>query len=324
MRVLIAGGTGVIGRALIPALVEAGHEPIALARSANRASVATEAGARFVRANALDRGSLISAFTASRPDAIVKLMTAIPQQLNPKRLSAEFELTNRLRTEGTRNLLDAARGLGGVRIISQSVAFAYAPGPGLASEEAPLWSGAPRQFRPVVAALQELERLTLGARGILLRFGHLYGPGTVFAPDGSLTRQVRAGKVPIVGRGTSVFSFLHTRDAAKAVCAALDDGEPGIFNIVDDDPVEVGRWLPELAGLVSSPAPKRVPDFLARLFVGSWGVAYMTRLRGASNRRAREVLSWEPGYASWRQGFEHELSFPHPTQGEMLRAAPAA
>ena len=146
----------------------------------------------------------------------------------------------------------------------------------------------------------------------------------MFAPDGSLTHQVRAGQVPIVGAGTSVFSFLHTRDAAKAVCAALDHGEPGIFNIVDDDPVELRRWLPELAGLVSAPGPKRVPGVLARLFVGSWGVAYMTRLRGASNRRPREVLSWEPGYASWRQGFEHELSSPHPTQGEMLRPAPAA
>ena len=141
-----------------------------------------------------------------------------------------------------------------------------------------------------------------------LRFGHLYGPGTVFAPDGEMTRQIREGNVPIAGGGTSVFSFLHTKDAATAVCAAIDHEERGTFNIVDDDPVEVHTWLPALARMLGAPAPKRVPAVLARLFVGAWGVAYMTKLSGASNRRACEVLGWKPMFRSWRQGFKQELS----------------
>lgn len=158
-------------------------------------------------------------------------------------------------------------------------------------------------------ALLELERLTAETGGVVLRLGHLYGPGTMFASDGSYTAQVRAGKVPIVGDGTGRFSFIHTHDAATAIIAAVDKPEvTGALNVVDDEPAEVRHWLPMLARVAGGAAPRRVPAAIARLAVGSWGVAYMNGLAGADNRRARQRLDWRPRYGSVEQGFRAEFS----------------
>jgi nucleoside-diphosphate-sugar epimerase len=160
----------------------------------------------------------------------------------------------------------------------------------------------------VVQALVEHERLTRQAGGAVLRIGHLYGPGSAYAADGSFVADVRAGKVPLVGGGDSVFSFTHAADAATAVVAALDKPFTGVLNIVDDDPAPMREWLPELARIVDAPSPKRVPKALARLATGSFGAAFMTALAGADNRRARLHLDWRPGHPSWRTGFASELS----------------
>lgn len=311
MRVLIAGGTGVVGQQLIPVLSEAGHVVSVLARSLNRANFAVAAGAKFLQADALDPKRVFAAVQTAQPDAIVNLLTAIPQDPNPKKLAADFALTNQLRTEGTRNLVEAAKVVGCTKLISESIAFAYAPSPQrVVTEDAPLWHNGPPQFRPIVAAIQELEQLTLEAGGTVLRFGHLYGPGTSFAPDGVIIQRLRERALPLVGQGTAVFSFLHTRDAAQAVSTALSYEKPGIFNIVDDKPAEVHSWLPALARTARAPEPKHVPVVLARLFVGAWGVAYMTKLRGASNTRAQDVLGWKPHFKNWQDGFEHEFFSP--------------
>ena len=162
----------------------------------------------------------------------------------------------------------------------------------------------PRQFRPVLAALIELERLTAGADGLVLRFGHLCGPGTMYAADGSFARQVRAGKVPLVGGGNAVFSFIYADDAASAIVAALDRGSvTGVLNVVDDTPAALREWLPRYAKILGGPAPKRAPAALARPAVGGWGVAFMNELRGADNARARLRLNWRPRFASWADGF---------------------
>ncbi len=277
----------------------AGHTTIGLARSARRAAPDT------VVADALDRAALAKAVDQAAPDVVVNLLTAIPAEINPRRLAADFALTNRLRTEGTRNLVAAAPG---ARIISQGLAYAYQPGPGLADEDASLWTtDPPRQYVPVLAALRELEETTAGAAGLVLRFGHLYGPGSVFAADGSYVRQARAGRLPIVGDGGAVFSFTHADDAASAIVSALDRDVSGVLNIVDDTPTPVLEWLPGLARLLDAPAPRRVPAALARLAVGGFGVAFMTRLRGADNCRARLRLNWRPRYTSWQDGFAAEL-----------------
>ncbi len=305
MRVLVAGATGVIGRQLLPALVAAGHDVVGLSRTAPGAGTGP-AGMRIVVGDALDRASVARAVDEAAPDAVVNMLTAIPPEIDPKRLAEQFALTNRLRTEGTRNLLAAAGGV--KRVIAQGLAYAYDPeGAGPADEDAPLWRRPPGQFAPVLAALQELERTTRDAGGLVLRLGHLYGPGTLYAPDGAFVRQVRAGRLPLVGGGTATFSFSHTHDVATAVVAALAGDQTGVLNVVDDEPAPMSEWLPFLAHLVGAPKPKRVPAFLARFAVGPWGVAFMSRLRGADNTRAKATLDWKPRYPSWRAGFATEL-----------------
>jgi nucleoside-diphosphate-sugar epimerase len=303
MRVLVAGSSGVIGRQLVPMLQEDGHEVVGLTRTADSALV------KVVTADALDRDAVLRAVRETRPDAIVNMLTAIPKQINPKRLAQDFETTNRLRVIGTGNLIAAAAEVGVRQIISQGLAYAYDPhGSGLADEDTALWRDPPKPFVPVLDALEKLERATLEVKGTVLRFGHLYGPGTSYAADGSFVRQVRKRQVPLVGRGASTFSFTHTRDAAAAVVAVLATGHSGVFNVVDDEPAPMSQWLPYLARELSAPEPRRVPAFVARWAVGSWGVAFMTRLRGAANTRARRVLGWAPAFQSWRTGFPSELS----------------
>lgn len=319
MRVLVAGATGVIGSQLVPLLGSVGHEVVALVRAEGGRAVAPRpAATTTVTADALDGPATARAVREARPDAIVNMLTAIPARLNPKHLARDFEQTNLLRTVGTAHLLAAGRAAGVSRVISQGLAYAYDPegggqgGPdgagGPATESAPLWRRPPKQFVPVLAALTELERRTREANGLVLRFGHLYGPGSGYAADGSFTAQVEAGRMPLVGGGGATFSFTHAHDAATAIVAALDKDVTGVLNIVDDEPARMSLRLPVLADLLGAERPKSVPAAVARLAVGGWGVAFMTRLRGADNARAKGTLDWRPRYASWRTGFESELT----------------
>ena len=308
MRVLVAGASGVLGRELVPTLISYGHHVTGLVRSKQGAAVVAQSGGEVVVCDALDRDGLRRAVRAAAPDAVVHVLTAIPPAINPRRMARDFAVTNRLRTEGTRNLIAAANDVGVGRVISQGLAWGYDPdGPGLADEDAPFWQHPPKQFAANLAALQELERQTRDAGGLVLRFGHLYGPGSIYAADGSFSSQVRAGKMPLVGGGTSVFSFTHAHDAATATAVALESDIRGALNIVDDVPAPMSVWLPFFADVLGAPAPKRVPRALARLAAGSWGVAYLTQLRGADNTRAKQLLDWRPAYPTWRNGFAAEL-----------------
>lgn len=306
MRVLVAGASGVIGRQLIPQLTTAGHEVAGFARSAHIVD-----GVKLRAVDALNRAAVAAAVERAAPDAIVHLLTAIPAQIDPKRIDQDFAVTSRLRTEGTAHLLDAARAAGVDRVIAQGLGYAYDPnGSGPADESTPLWRDPPRTFAPVLTALQQMEAALQEIHGTVLRFGHLYGPGSSYAADGSFVQQVRARQVPIVGGGTATFSFTHSRDAAAAVVAALEAPTPGVYNVVDDDPALMSEWLPFLADRLGAPAPRNVPTFLARAAVGGWGVAFMTQLRGADNSRAKRVLGWQPQVPSWRLGFDLELDQP--------------
>jgi len=309
MKILLVGGTGVIGRALRRQL-HAGHNVAVLTRSEQRAQE-LEVGIQGIVGDLLDADSTLRAVERFSPDAIIHQATAIPASIHPRQLAKEFEVTNRLRTQGTANLVRAVRQYRVGQLVAQSIAFAYAPqGPRVVNEDAPLNLAAPKQFRPIVEAIAELERLVLSVEGVVLRYGHLYGPGTAYAPDGEQAQQIRKRRLPSVGDGGGTFSFLHVDDAAAAAVAALNVQGPEIFNIVDDDPAPVREWLPHLASVMGARKPWIVPAALARVGAGAYGVEYMTKLRGASNTRAKERLDWTPAHKTWRDGFKR---LPPPT-----------
>lgn len=303
MRVLIAGATGVIGRQAAPRLAEAGHDVIGLSRSGGEADAMS-----LIRTDLLDCDEVSAAVSSATPDVVVHLATALPDPLAPRHIDRDMAATNRLRSQGSANLIAAAQAAGVKRIIGQGYAPAYDPsGPEVCDEDQPLWRNPPRRYAPAVAALRDLERLVTDAGGLVLRFGHLYGPGTTYAADGATVNQIRQGKLPVVGEGSAVFSFTHVADAGAAIEAAVASDVRGVLNIVDDDPALVRQWVPELARLLGGPEPKHVPAWMARLAAGPFGVAFMTELRGADDRRARERLGFRPPHATWRDGFVAEL-----------------
>jgi nucleoside-diphosphate-sugar epimerase len=307
MRLFVAGATGAIGRQLVPRLVEAGHEVHGMTRSESKRAMLYELGAVPVVADALDPDQVAQAVARARPDVIVHQLTAIPPLLDLRHFDRDFALTNRLRTEGTDHLLSAGQAVGVQRFVAQSNIIAYArTGGPVKSEEDPVDPTPAREMRAMVAAIRHLEEAVLDARwteGIVLRYGGFYGPGTSLAPGAEQVELVRRRKFPLVGDGGGVWSFIHVADAAEATVAAVERGSRGIYNVVDDDPAPVAKWLPALAEEVGAKKPMRVPRFVGRLFAGEAGVMMMTELRGASNAKAKRELGWRPAHPSWRQGF---------------------
>jgi nucleoside-diphosphate-sugar epimerase len=309
MRVFLAGATGAIGRRLVPMLLAEGHQVTGMTRSAEKAQQLRVAGAEPVVADALDGAAVEAAVREAQPEAVIHQLTALPQRIDPRKIERDFVLNDRLRSEGTRLLVDAAKAAGARRIVAQSIAFAYAPGtPGtLHRERDPLFLDAPRSFRRSALALADLESTVLGASGIVLRYGYFYGPGTSISSGGSMAEDLGRRRLPIVGRGTGVWSFIHIDDAAQATVAALAHDGSGVYNIVDDDPAPVSEWVPGLAEAIDAPRPWRVPAPIARIVAGGYGVTVMTRGQGASNELAKRELDWRPTHASWREGFRTAL-----------------
>jgi nucleoside-diphosphate-sugar epimerase len=312
MRIFLAGATGAIGRQLVPMLVSEGHEVIGATRSPAKVDALRGAGAEPVLLDALDATAVRTAVADARPDAVIHELTALPQRIDPRKMERDFALNDRLRGEGTRYLVEAAQATGAKRIIAQSIAFAYAPGPPgtVHVESDPLLpvSEAHKSYRRSAQALVDLERTVLGAGGLVLRYGYFYGPGTAIAETGSMGSDLARRRLPVVGRGTGVWSFVHIEDAAEATVAALSRGAPGAYNVVDDEPAAVADWLPALADALHAPRPRRVPALLARPLAGSYGVAIMTSAQGASNELAKRELEWQPRHPSWREGFRSALA----------------
>ncbi|MHB8241342.1 MAG: NAD-dependent epimerase/dehydratase family protein [Solirubrobacteraceae bacterium] len=309
MRVFLAGATGVIGRRLIPKLIAAGHEVTGMTRSPEKVETLRAAGAEPVVADAFDSTAVRAAVATARPDAVIHQLTCLPRRINPRTIARDFVTNDRLRSEGTRTLVEAAQAAGATRILAQSIAFAYAPGPAgrLHEEGDPLYVDAPVAFRRSARALAELERAVAQAEGITLRYGNFYGPGSSIARDGAMGEDIARRRLPVVSDGAGVWSFIHVDDAADATVAALTKGSAGAYNIVDDDPAPVARWLPALADALGAPKPHRVPAWLARPVAGSYGVAVMTGAQGASNALAKRELGWQPAHPSWREGFRTAL-----------------
>lgn len=307
MKVFVAGATGAIGRPLVPQLLAAGHEVTGMTRSQESAAALGEAGASAAVVDVFDAAALNAAVADARPEVLVHELTAIPEDLDPRKMEAQFEATNRVRTEGTRNLLAAARSAGARRVVAQSIAFAYAPREGgLHGEDDPIWAEA----TPIFAAVQALEDQVLGAdalEGLVLRYGFFYGPGTSYALDGGTAETVRKRQFPVMGRGRGEWPFIHIDDAAAATVLAVERGAPGAYNVVDDEPAPLCEWLPVYAEALGAKKPMRVPKLVARLAAGKMATHYGTAMRGASNEKAKRELGWSPRYASWREGFRKGL-----------------
>jgi nucleoside-diphosphate-sugar epimerase len=311
MRIFLAGATGAIGRQLVPLLVADGHDVVGATRSPGKVERLRAAGAEPVLLDALDAAAVRTAVADSRPDAVIHELTALPQRIDPRKMERDFALNDRLRSEGTRYLVDAAQAAGAKRIIAQSIAFAYAPGPQgtVHVESDPLLpaSEAQKSYRRSAQAMADLEHSVLDAGGLVLRYGYFYGPGTAISPSGSMGIDVARRRLPIVGRGSGVWSFVHIEDAAEATVLALSVGAPRAYNVVDDEPAAVADWLPALADALQAPRPLRVPALLARPLAGSYGVTIMTSSQGASNELAKRELGWQPRHPSWREGFRSAL-----------------
>ena len=301
MRVLIAGATGAIGRPLIRCLNQNHHTVYALARSPKSSRVVTELGAEPVTADALDAASVKAAITQVRPDAVINELTSLPSHYTAAEMRAAAERDRKIRIEGNINLLAALRDARVRRYVLQSGGFWYAPGDGLADESVPFAFDA----SPAVAAgsrrYAELEATATGTPGIefvALRYGFFYGPGTWFRRDGDMGEQAREQRVPVIGDGQGVWSWVHIEDAAAATAAALEC-RPGAYNVVDADPTPQRVWLPAFARAVGAPAPPQITEEEALAAFGPDTVYYATRLRGASNEKAKRELNFQPRPLEW-------------------------
>jgi nucleoside-diphosphate-sugar epimerase len=311
VRVFVAGATGAIGRPLVPKLIAAGHEVTGMTRSEAKADQVRAAGADAAVVDVFDADALRIAIDSAAPEVIVHELTALPDRIDFRKEDT-YAATNRLRTEGTQNLIDSARAAGARRFVCQSIAFAYRlDGKGLKTEDDPLLVDAPGAFGSGVSALRKMEEMVLGSdalEGLVLRYGFFYGPGTYYAEDGTSTEDVRRRRMPIVGKGSGVFSFIHVDDAAEATLAAVERGAPGVYNVTDDEPAPMSEWVPVFARAAGAKPPRRVPVWLARFVAGKDVSNFAVALRGASNEKAKRELGWQPAHPSWRTGFSESLS----------------
>lgn len=302
MRVLVAGATGAIGRPLISALVVSRREVIGITSTERGVQILRDQGAEAFVANALDRNGIEMVLRRVRPEAVIDELTSLPKEYTPEEMRATAERDRKLRLVGGRNIQDAAIAVGAKRYIAQSTGFFYAPGAGLATEEEPLASEASPGVAGSVRTYMQIEDRVLNAsdlEGVALRYGFFYGPGTYHDPaTGSVSRQVREQQYPVIGSGQGVFSFVHVEDAAAATVAALE-AEPGVYNVVDDDASAMNIWLPAFARFLGAPGPREIPEAEALRTAGADSVYYATRLRGASNARAKQKLGFAPRKLEW-------------------------
>jgi nucleoside-diphosphate-sugar epimerase len=310
MRVFLAGATGAIGRRLVPQLLARGHSVTATTRTSDKVELLRALGAQPVVVDGLDAVGIGEAIARAAPDAIVHQMSALAGTQDLKHFDAWFAVTNELRTQGTKHLIAAATAAGVQRLVAQSYTGwpNVRDGGPVKTEDDPLDPNPPAEQSESLAAIRFLEDAVLAAplEGVVLRYGSFYGPGA----SESNVEMIRKRKLPLVGAGSGVWSWVHLDDAAAATVAAVEHGRRGVYNIVDDDPAPVAAWLPYLAEQVGAKPPRHVPVWLGRLAAGEVGVSVMTQIRGSSNAKAKRELGWQPSWRSWREGFREGLTEP--------------
>jgi 2-alkyl-3-oxoalkanoate reductase len=313
MKIFVAGASGVLGRQLVPLLADAGHEVVGTTTSPRKLETLRALGAQPVVLDVLDSEAVGRAISEAEPEVVVHEATALSGIGGSfRKFDETFAQTNRLRSEGTDNLLAAALAVGARKLVAQSYAgWTFArEGAAVKDEDAALDSAPASNAKETMAAIRYLEERVVAAKeldGIVLRYGGFYGPGTSFAEDGGSVEAIRKRAFPVVGDGGGMASFIHIEDAARAAFAAIERGRRGIYHIVDDDPAPVSAWLPYAANVVGAKRPRHVPFWLGKLFAGEMLATMMVEGRGASNAKAKRELDWQPLYPSWREGFVNGL-----------------
>lgn len=302
MKIFVAGATGTIGRPLIAQLLAKGHDVVALTRSPEKARTLAEQGVEPAIADVFDADAVRSAVIRTQPEVVIEQLTSLPKKYTHESMTAAATLNTRIRLEGGANVLMAAREAGTRRYLRQSIAFWAVPGIGLADEKTTLAFDASPAVAADARTVTEIESRLLGTpnlEGIVLRYGFFYGPGTWYAADGDIAKQVRRQQFPIVGNGEGVWSWVHIEDAAIATVAAVERGKPGIYLIADDRPLEVRRWLSAYAQWLNAPPPPQVSVEDALGMSGADAVYYGTQMRGVSNAKAKRELNFRPRPLEW-------------------------
>jgi nucleoside-diphosphate-sugar epimerase len=298
MKIFVAGASGAIGQPIITELIRRGHTVTGMTQSDEGARRLAALGASIAKADAFDASAVEAALRASGAEIVIDELTSLPK--DPREMPSASPKDRKLRLEGGGNLLRAAETCGVRRYIQQSTGFFMKPASGLADESTPLAVDSSPNVSAAAKMYTQLEIRLLQSpmEGVLLRYGFFYGPNTWYHPDGGAANQVRQQQFPIVGDGSGVWSFVHIDDAALATVAALT-AEPGIYNIVDDDPSPVSIWLPAFAKSVGAPPPPHITEEAARQLTGEDAVYYGTKLSGASNVKAKQQLHFQPRRLEW-------------------------
>jgi nucleoside-diphosphate-sugar epimerase len=310
MRIFLAGATGAVGKRLVPQLIANGHQVTATTRSSAKVEALRALGADPVVVDGLDAVAVGEAVARAEPQAIIHQMTGLAGKPDMKHFDRWFASTNELRTRGTEHLLAAAQAAGVGRFVAQGYTnwTNIRDGGEIKTEDDPFDPNPPKEQSETLAAIRFLEQAVLAAplEGIILRYGNFYGPGA----SESLVEIVKKRKMPVVGDGGGVWSWIHVDDAASAAVAAVERGKRGVYNIVDDEPAQLSEWLPYLADAVGAKTPMHVPVWLGKIAAGEVGVSMTTQIRGSSNKRAKRELLWQPSWRSWRDGFKRGLADP--------------
>lgn len=305
MKIIIAGATGAIGRPLIRLLSNHNHDVYGITQSPTKIPLLEQYGAHPIVLDVLNREEVLKQMKVIKPDVVIDMLTSLPKEYTPAAMRAAAPRDAQIRIEGGANLLQAAELYHVERYIAQSAAFWYAPRPGLADENAPFAIHATPGISAGVKNYMEIERRTLQAKleGIPLRFGFFYGPGTWFNPDGNMADQVKNQKFPIIGNGDGFWNFVHIEDAAQAILLALG-AKPDVYNIVNDQPSQLKEWLPAFARFVGAPAPLHLTDKEGETELSADSVYYATKLRAASNTKAKRDLLFKPRPFEWLECFK--------------------
>jgi nucleoside-diphosphate-sugar epimerase len=299
MNIFVAGASGAIGRPLINELIRRGHTVIGMTRTEKGARYLTDLGAKVAQIDVFDLAAVTKTFQDHKIEVVIDELTSLPA--HQKDMPSYAAGDRKVRLEGGAVLYRAAQATGVKRYIQQLSGFFVEPGHGLADETA----GMAIHATPGVAAgaqtYADLEtRMTQPGKleGVGLRYGFFYGPGTWYNPDGTAADMVRQQQVPIIGDGEGVWSWIHIDDAAIATADALTI-PPGVYHIVDDEPLPVSRWLPAFAKYIGAPVPMHVTVEQALATAGEDAVYYGTKLRGTSNTKAKQTFGFKPRPHEW-------------------------